>query len=162
MRVYRAKDFKRCGRAVHFGENLRLSGVENISLGDNVHIGSGAFIRGEGGLSIGDNTHISRNLVLYTINHNYNGVCLPYDNTMIEKPVTIGRNVWIGMNVCIAPGATIGDGAIIGLGAVVFGNVPPLAIIGVAQWQVIGMRDREHYEELERAGKFGGMNGRPL
>lgn len=153
---------KTCGTGVCFNGHIRVTGCEFIEIGDNVHIGDNAFIRGEGGLTIGENTHISRNLTLYTINHNYLGACLPYDEDMITKPVRIGRNVWIGMNVCIVPGTTIGEGAIVGMGTVVFGNVPPLAIVGAPSWQQIGERDKDHYECLDENGLFGGVGGRIL
>lgn len=141
---------------------VQISGAAAVEIGHNVHIGENAFIRGGGGLTIGDNTHISRNLVLYTINHCYEGDRLPYDDTTVKKPVEIGRNVWIGMNVCIAPGAKIGDGAIIGMGAVISGIVPPLSIVGNQKFRILGCRNPQHYHSLEAAKAYGGVNGRTL
>ena len=92
------------GQGVGLYGKIRISSPSRIKIGDNVHINDNAYIRAEGGVTIGDNTHISRNLVLYTINHHYDGQRLPYDDTFVEKPVNIGRNVWIGMNVCITQG----------------------------------------------------------
>jgi|GEM_PF-4049199 acetyltransferase-like isoleucine patch superfamily enzyme len=115
---------KRCGRGVRLNGFSVITGLDQIEIGDDVHIGKNAFIRGEGGLVIGDNTHISRNLVLYTVNHNYEGECLPYDHTLVKKPVRIGRNVWIGVK--IVPGTTIEDGAIVGMGLVITEGVPLL------------------------------------
>lgn len=88
----------------HLGKDLKISAPEKVWLGDNVHIGQGGWIRAEGGLVIGSHTHISRNITIYTVNHDYLGKRLPYDENLIGKPVTIGENVWIGMNVSIAPG----------------------------------------------------------
>ncbi len=156
---------RRLGRA---GTGLRLNGRgfinghAQVRFGDNVHVGAGYFLVGLGGLEIGDNTHISRNLLVYTVNHDWRGRCLPYDDTQIPRPVRIGRNVWIGMNVVVLPGAVIGDGAIIGAGAVVHGEVPALAIVGAAGQQLIGERDRAHYEQLEREGRYGGVSGVPM
>ena len=141
------------------GLGLRITSPEKAWLGDNVHIGSNGWIRAEGGLRIGDNTHISRNVVIYTVNHNYNGKRLPYDDNQIEKPVTIGNNVWIGMNVTIAPGTTIGEGAIIALGANVSGTISPCQIVASQALRVIGHRDLEHYELLKAAQAFGGADG---
>lgn len=152
----------KCGNRAHIVAPVTITAPEKIAIGDNAHIQKNAFIRAEAGLKIGDNTHISRNLVLYTINHNYEGVLLPYDNELICKPVEIGRNVWIGMNVCIAPGVTIGEGAIIGMGTVVSGDVPPFAIIGAAKWCILKYRDREHYQVLEENRQYGGVGGLPL
>ena len=151
-----------CGRGVRFHGRITLTGPERVRIGDNVHVGANAFIRGEGGLEIGENTHISRNLVLYTFNHRYEGERLPYDEGQVAGPVRIGRNVWIGMNVCITPGSVIGDGAIVGMGCVVMGEVPPLAIVGSQRWRVLGWRDAGHYGELDGRGAYGGADGKCL
>jgi|LSQX01.3.fsa_nt_gb maltose O-acetyltransferase len=153
------KRLKSCGRGCGFWGEISITGPEHMVLGENVHIGRNAFIRAEGGLSIGDNTHISRNLVLYTINHRWDGERIPYDNTMEAKPVQIGANVWIGMNVCIAPGTVIGDGAIIGMGTTLAGTIPPLSIVVNSPWRVVGQRNEDHYEDCLRRQAFGGPSG---
>lgn len=157
---YNHNKFKMFGpNSFFWGQNHLITGIENFEIGENVHINDNCFIRAEGGVSIGDNTHISRNLVLYSINHDYKGNALPYDNKMIFKEVKIGKNVWIGMNVCIAPGTTIGDGCIIGMGATISGNIPPLSIVGNPKAVIIGQRDENHYNTLEAAQKYGAENG---
>ena len=153
------RKMKRCGQGVGFWGKIRITGADQMVLGDNVHIGENAFIRAEGGLEIGDNTHISRNVVLYTINHRTDGTRIPYDEEYAKKPVSIGRNVWIGMNVCIVPGTTIGHGAIIGMGTVVSGTVPALSIVVGSKSRIVGRRDEEHYRCCEQAMAFGGANG---
>lgn len=157
------RQMKSCGRDFRLNGRATITGLNQLSVGNNVHIGDNAYIRAEGGLAIGDNTHISRNLLLYTVNHRFRDAeLLPYDETLVLKPVSIGRNVWVGMNVCIAPGATIGDGAIIGMGAVVAGDVEPLAIVGSQPLRVLSHRDKDHYDRLDEAGLYGGVNGRRL
>ncbi len=155
-------ELKSCGQGTYVRGEFRISGASEIELGSNVHVGPNAFVRGEGGLRIGDNTHISRNLVLYTVNHRHEGTRVPYDEVLVDDPVVIGRNVWIGMNVTIAPGTKIGNGAIIGLGTRVFGEIPPLAIVGSEKWRVLGQRDAEHYRALDEAGAYGAKDGRAL
>lgn len=156
------KNLGKCGEGVRIVSPAVIVAPEKIQVGHNVHIQENSFIRAEAGLKIGDNTHISRNLVLYTANHNYKGERLPYDETFMNKPVEIGRNVWIGMNVCIAPGTIIGDGAIVGMGTVVSGIVPPLAIIGAAKWNLLKYRDKDHYAGLDEKGRYGGIGGYPI
>lgn len=151
-----------CGKGVRLHGRFTASALDMISLEDNVHINDNAFIRAEGGLRIGENTHISRNLVLYTMNHDYQGSLLPYDSGKVLKPVHIGKNVWIGMNVCITPGSRIGDGAIIGMGAVVSGEIKPLTIVGSPPVRVLKERDPDHYDRLESNDKYSGMSGYPL
>jgi len=147
------------------GKGVRLNGTiictspENLELGNNVHINGNAYLRAEGGLYIGDNAHFSRNLTIYTINHDYSGEALPYDCRYVKKSVRIDNNVWIGMNVCIIPGVQIHEGAIVGMGAVVTKDVPRCAIVGGNPARVLKFRDIEHYERLDREGKYGGVNG---
>ncbi|GLB50837.1 sulfotransferase [Neptunitalea lumnitzerae] len=151
------------------GFNCRLNGSnwifinpKKIILGNNIHIGNNAYFNAKGGLIIGDNTHISRNVTIYTVNHDYEGECLPYDNNEIHKSVIIGKNVWIGMNVSIVPGVRIGDGAIIGIGSVVGRDVGPLEIIGNSSQKTLKKRSSDHYERLLKEQKYGGVNGKAL
>ena len=153
---------KHCGIGCGLGSGLRISGQEEMSIGNNVHIGQGGFIRAEGGLTIGDNTNISRNLVLYTINHRRDGKRVPYDEVNEKRMVCIGTNVWIGMNVCITPGTEVGEGAIIGMGTTLSGKIPPFSVVVGNKWRVVGMRDHAHYEDCVRRKAFGGPNGMPL
>lgn len=151
-----------CGVQFRIMSPFAVHAPSMISIGNNVHIGENCFIRGEGGLTIGDNTVISRNLILYTINHRYEGTLLPYDQELEKQTVTIGRNVWIGMNVCIAPGTTIGDGAIIALGAVVSGEVGPGEIVGAQRFRILKHRNNERYRELDEQQAYADPWGRPL
>jgi len=151
-----------CGFGVRINGRIVITDPKSVIIGNNVHIGNNAYFASEGGLVIGDNTHISRNVVIYTVNHNYQGKALPYDSTVIQKPVLIGKNVWIGMNVSIAPGVHIGDGAIVGIGAVVARDVPPYSIVGLPPVRILKYRDAGHYTQLENERRYGGINGVPL
>ncbi len=154
--------FKECGKFVRLNGKSSIAGHDKIVFGNNVHIGTNAYIRGEGGLKIGDNTHISRNLLLYTIDHNLEGKRLPGDEVLIEKPVYIGRNVSIGMNVNIAPGTTINDGCIIGMGVTLAGNIPEFAVVVGSPHRIVKYRDAEHYRKLDALKSYGGIGGYPI
>ena len=130
-----------------------------LEIGNNVHINAGAFLRAEGGLRIDDNVHIGRNLLVYTINHNYEGANLPHDNTVLARPVRKERNVWIGAHVVIAPGVTIGEGAIVAMGAVIAKDIKPLSIVGAAAQRSLKTRDQAHYDKTDKLGHYGTMSG---
>jgi len=155
---YKINKQLKCNNKLKVDRKCRFYGIENIKCGKNVFFGENAFVKAEGGLLIGDNVIISRNLVLYTHNHNYEGKFLPFDDTFKMKPVIIGSNTWIGMNVTIAPGTNIGEGAIIGLGANVFGHIPDFSIVG-SNGKIIGYRNKEHYNILVKDNKFADSNG---
>jgi acetyltransferase-like isoleucine patch superfamily enzyme len=139
---------KKCGYDCRIRWPSTFLCANNIELGNGIRIGRNSFLYGSGGIVIGDNTQISRNVTIYSGNHDYNGKTIPYDNKVINKPVLIGKSVWIGMNVCIIPGITIGDGAIIGMGTVVTHNVEEGQIIGCQHERLIKTRNMDHFREL--------------
>ncbi|MCO8121616.1 acyltransferase [Stieleria sp. TO1_6] len=147
------------------GDGCRLRGTSLITapdrlwLGDNVHIGDNSTLRAEGGLQIDSHAHLARNVVIYTINHNYEGTRIPYDETVVAKPVKIGIAAWIGINVIILPGVEIGEGAIIGAGSVVTHSIPALSIAAGNPCRVVKQRDSESYYQRKSAKNFGGVNG---
>jgi maltose O-acetyltransferase len=157
-----ASKSKSFGINSHLGGFSHFSGVNNLSVGQNVWIGDYAWISADGGLTIGDNTHIARFCTIYTHNHNYEGTCLPYDDQIINKPVSIGKNVWIGVRVTIAPGTKIGDGVIIASGTTVSGNIPDLSIVGSQKVRLLGKRNAEHYQSHVLHELYGGLAGKPL
>ena len=126
----------------------------NITLGSDVYLGKNFFLQGAGRISIGSYTHISRNVVVHTSNHNYNGDLLPYDKKQMLSPISIGNYVWIGMNVLILPGVKIGDGAIIGMGTVVTKDVPENAIVTGDGYILRGTRDKKVVDLLLNENRF--------
>jgi acetyltransferase-like isoleucine patch superfamily enzyme len=150
---------KSCG-TLHVHGFSRIMNPQFLEMGENITININAYWVCDGGIKIGDNAKIARNCTIYTRNHNHKGIALPFDHTNNMRPVVIGDNVWIGTNVTILPGTVIGDGAIIGAGSVVFGKIPPLAIMGAAGPIKVAERDREHYYDLLEKRHFGGLDGK--
>lgn len=127
----------------------------NIKIGEYCRIGENFFFHGKGGIEIKDNTILSRNVTIYSANHNYkSSTTIPYDDTYIEKPVFIGNSVWIGMNVSILPGVNIGDGAIIGMGAIISKNVKAGEIVVSSRQRTVATRDLELFNNLKRDKQY--------
>jgi len=144
--------------AQQVGSDLAVNGEvsvnQNTVVGDNVNF-NGLKIRGDGSVTIGDNSHSGPECMILTRNHNYDdGDAVPYDDTYVRAPVTIGDNVWFGARVTIIPGVTIGEGAIIQAASTVTDDIPQGAIAGGHPAQVFSQRDMEHYETLKSKEKF--------
>ncbi len=102
---------------------------KNLHIGKNVFINSGRKFQDQGGIFIGDGALIGHNVVIATLNHDFNP---EKRRGMYPNPVTVGKNVWIGSNSTICPGVTIGDNAVIGAGSVVTKDVPEnMVAVGV-------------------------------
>jgi acetyltransferase-like isoleucine patch superfamily enzyme len=144
-------------QAASAGEGLRVNGPSSVSrttrIGNNVHF-NGMRISGVGEVTIGDNFHSGAECVIFSEVHDYEGEALPYDATRIPRPVQIGDNVWLGQRVMVLGGVTIGDGAIIQAGSVVVRSIPPYAIAGGHPATVFGSRDVDRYQRLLSERKF--------
>lgn len=147
------------------GTNSRFYGKGSIyfshglKVGDHSRIGDNYFFHAKGGIEIGDNTIISRNVVIYSANHNYlTDDLLPYDTTYIERKVIIGNSVWIGMNVSILPGVVIGDGAIIGMGSIITKDIRKGEIVVSSMQRSVGRRDLMKFDDLQRKQKYYGIS----
>lgn len=134
--------------------NFRSHAGQNVHLGRNVNF-NGMHISPGGKVTIGDNFHSGKNCQIIVQYHNYEqGRRMPYDNTYINKPVTIEANVWIGHNVTILGGVTIGEGAVLQACSVVVGDIPPLSVAGGNPAKNFKTRDKVHYYQLKSEGKF--------
>jgi acetyltransferase-like isoleucine patch superfamily enzyme len=146
----------RVGKDVRVHGRITVHGPAALTVGDHVRIGTGCFLFCKGGLEIGTNSQLSRNVTIYTANHNTAGDAIPYDDTYVCRPVRIGHSVWLGMNSSVLPGVTIGDGAIIGFGTVVAKDVPPGAIVVGPAQRTIRYRDMDSFTASRAASKLFG------
>lgn len=121
--------------------------IGDISIGNNCHFNGFKFNGGE--LIIGDNFHSGEDILILAKNHNYEGKAIPYDDTYIEKKVTIEDNVWLGDRVLIIGNVHIGEGVIVGAGAIITKNIPPLAIV-IGNNKIIKYRNAKNYYQLKK------------
>ncbi len=134
-------------------ESAALYPIENIVLGGKVYIGENVRIFAEGGLKIGTYTKIGEDCLIMTTNHNYKTTTrIPYDHIDVAQSIEIGKNVWIGARSLILAGVKIEDGAIVAAGSVVTRSIPKYAIVGGNPAKIIGWRDKENYDRLEKEG----------
>lgn len=113
----------------------------NIRVGKGVFINSGCHFQDQGGITIGDGALIGHNVVLATINHNFDPT---HRGDNLPAPITIGKRVWIGANAAVLPGVKIGDGAVVAAGAVVTKDVPPCTIVGGVPARIIRKIEMEN------------------
>jgi acetyltransferase-like isoleucine patch superfamily enzyme len=119
---------KSMGERVSIFPYVYIYSGKNLEIGDKAVINVGTVIIDDTQITIGSGTMIGCNVVISTVNHNYEGGRL-VDLGITNSPIIIGDDVWIAPNVTILPGVTIGDGAIIGAGSVVADDVPPNTVV---------------------------------
>lgn len=140
-----------CGIGLYVGGKSYVTA--NTFLGKYVCF-NGMAMSGNGKIQIGNYFHSGPGCQIITSFHNYEGEEIPYDNTFLNKDVTIGDCVWIGNNVIILGGVTIGEGAITQAGSVVCKDIPDFAVAGGHPAVPFKTRNVEHYLKLKKEQKF--------
>ena len=102
-------------------------------------IGHHVLLDARKGLIIGKNVNISSDVIIWTLQHDYND----RNFKAIGECVEIGDYVWICSRAIILPGVKIGKGAVIASGAVVTKNVEPFSIVGGVPARKIGIRSSD-------------------
>ena len=117
------RQFGACGAEVSIQWPVVVNGADKLRVGDKVSINAFVHIWAQGGVSIGDSTLIASHVAITSLTHDKDSAV--YAESLVAKPVAIGRNVWIGTHAVVLPGVTIGDGAVVAAGAVVTRDVSP-------------------------------------
>lgn len=120
--------FAACGRDVSIQWPVVINGADHLRVGNAVSINAFVHIWAQGGVTIGDSTLIASHVAITSLTHRTDAKI--YSESLVGRPVEIGRNVWIGSHAVVLPGVRIGDGAIVGAGAVVTKDVAPGDIVG--------------------------------
>lgn len=129
IRKFFSKIYMNVGQNSSIRSNVKVLSLfhKHISIGKNTIINEDCLLDGRTGkIYIGNNVSISREVMLYTLQHN---IDCDYFNTE-SGDVIINDFVWIGSRVIILPGVEIGEGAVVASGAVVTKDIPPMSVYG--------------------------------
>lgn len=112
---------------ISLGDDVRIDGLTTIiastgrlRLGNRVHIGGGCHFSCADDLTFGDISGTSQGVKIYTATDNYSGLAMagpmvPRECTRPRRaPVHIGRHTIIGAGSVILPGAHVGEGSTVG------------------------------------------------
>lgn len=110
-----SKYLKHC-KNVHFAPGFRFF-YGNI-YAKNVYFND-TFFLDYAPIYVGENSNFSFENIVITATHKVGD-----NETVIAKPIYIGKNVWVTTRCIILPGVRIGDNSVIGAGSVVTRNIP--------------------------------------
>lgn len=122
---------KFCGKNVAVFDNVYLSNIEELSIGDNVSIHPMCYIDAKGCVDIGNDVSIAHGVSILSEEHKYDDIDVNIkDQGMISKKTVIESNVWIGCGARILAGTNIKSGSIVAAGAVVTKDIEKNSIVG--------------------------------
>lgn len=79
----------RVGSNVYICPGYNIACAKNVTLENDVWIGWNSYISADGGVTIKRGTILSRNIQIWTSNHNYDSdgmETIPYDRNFVRKP----------------------------------------------------------------------------
>lgn len=115
-----------------------------ITIGDRCLIGKGSGVVGHFSITLGNDVWTGHHVYITDQNHGYEDVTVPISQqTMPERPVSIGDGSWIGYGTVILPGATIGRHVTVGANSVVSGELPDYCVAAGNPARVIKRYDPE-------------------
>jgi acetyltransferase-like isoleucine patch superfamily enzyme len=123
------------GSVIYGGCEIRMP--QKISVGAYSSIGHRCVLDGRSGLTIGSSVNISTEVMIWTLQHDYNDPKF----TLEGGEVKVGDYAWLSARSIILPGVSIGRGAVVAAGAVVTKDVAAHTVVGGIPAKKIGERN---------------------
>ena len=120
---------------------FEIRNPKDLSIEDGCSIGPKVVLDARKGLKIERNVTIAREVMIWTLHHDYNDV----NFKTIGDEVIIGEYSWICSRAIILPGVKIGKYAVVASGSVVTKDVADFDIVGGIPAKVIGKREKKDY-----------------
>ena len=139
---YIAKYLKKTGEGFRARSGVKITGADNLVIGNNSNLGEDCDLQASGGIIIGNNVMMGPKVMIWSVNHKYNDKDTHiYEQGWNEKPVVISDGCWLGARVFVLPGAVLGEGCVVGACTVLEGkNYPAWSVIVGHPARVIGSR----------------------
>lgn len=138
--------------------SMLSAGDEGITIGRNVHIAVSSFIFGGGGrVVLSDFSGLSARVTLFTATDDYSegyltNPTVPERYKKVKRgPVILERHALIGAASVVLPGVTLARGSTVGAMSLVHQNVGEYEVVFGIPFRVIGRRDPNKLQQLEKA-----------
>jgi len=148
---------------IYIGSNVRIdswcfiSGAAGVTIGNNVHIAHAAHLFGNGAsIEIHDFCGISSRVSIFTSTDDYSegwltNPTIPNQYRKVKSaPVVFQKHVIVGCGSVVMPGCVLKTGASVGALSFVNKSVPEYAIVSGNPIRLIGKRDQNRLQTLEK------------
>ena len=157
------KSLGKCGKNFYVGPNFKITGIENLEVGNDVSLGPDVRIMcTRAKIKIGNHVMTGPQITMITGGHRLDligrymkDITNNEKNEKDDQDIIIEGDNWIGANVTILKGVTIAEGTVIAAGSVVTKSTLPYSIYGGVPAKLIKKRfsDDEIIEHKEMLKK---------
>lgn len=125
------------GKDVLLHHGFEIRSPERLVIKGNTIVGFDSMLDARRGLTIGENVNISSQVMIWTLQHDYNDP----EFKVSGAPTIIHDYAWISARAILLPGVVIGKGAVVAAGCVVTKDVEPFTVVGGIPAKIIAKRN---------------------
>lgn len=125
-----------CGKNLQLANDVRIAGLQNLSIGDDVFLSGGVWILAGCSVVIEDQVMLGPYVVVVSGDHDRVDRSWRFGGA-VREPIVIKRGAWVGAHGVVTRGVVIGNGSCIAAGGVVIEDVPDDVVAGGVPARVI-------------------------
>ena len=114
---------KKRGKNFRVASGVRISGLNNVTVGRDVFIGCDTTILASTDVLLEDEVMLGHKVMIVTGNHTLKDGSYRY-GAFNRAPVVVRKGSWVGALCTLLPGVTVGRGTAVGANSVVTKDVP--------------------------------------
>ena len=118
-----------CGQRFEVANDVRILGLECLSVGDDVYFAPGVVVLAGSRIAIDSEVMLAHKVLVTDGNHTMMEGSYRFGERA-NMPVSIGFGTWIGANAVILPGVNVGRGVLVAAGAVLTSSVVDGVTVG--------------------------------
>jgi acetyltransferase-like isoleucine patch superfamily enzyme len=129
----------RFGSKVVLYGGFEIRSPRKISIGEGSIIGFRCVLDGRTGLTIGENVNIGNDVMLWTLQHDYNDPSFG----AVGSRIVINDRAWISTRAIILPGRHVGIGSVVAANCVVTRNTDDYTVVGGSPMRILRKRSKD-------------------
>ena len=129
----------RIGSKVVLYGGFEIRSPRKINVGEGTIIGFRCVLDGRMGLTIGENVNIGNDVMLWTLQHDYNDPGFG----AVGSSIVINDRAWLSTRSIILPGRNIGIGSVVAANCVVTRNTDDYTVVGGSPMKILRQRSKD-------------------
>ena len=117
-----------CGRNLQITKDVRISGVNNLWVGNDVFMSGGCWVLATERVTLGDGVMLGPYSIIVTGNHSMLDGSYRFGPPK-RAPICIKKGAWIAAHAVVCKGVTMGEGSLLSANSVAIRDVDDFSVV---------------------------------